>query len=289
MSIAAVDRQYISQWANDILGMVLHVQGVPQNADGAVQVTFINEATGDTVFVRIAENVSPGNYEVQLSGDNTATPGNYAVRWNYSVNGVPDEYYTFVIVGQSNPAYDRLSPEMKTIVDNVWLRFADAFDSPDGGPNLQSYLESHFTRGRIADILRIAVGRLNTAAQPYQTYSIDGQGGAEFPVTAWGSLLEHACYVESIKHLRRSYVEQPMFQGGGVTRLDRRDYLDRWGLILKDEEDLLKHEMDTFKIAQMNLGRGRTLVSGGVYGRWGPVRLGGGMGAPRGYYTNRFF
>lgn len=289
MSLAAVDRQYISQWANDILGMALHVQGIPQNADGDVEVTFINEATGDTVFVRTATNVSPGNYEVQLTGDDTSNPGNYAVRWAYAINGTADEYYTFVMVGQSNPAYDKLDPSMKEIVDNVWVRFADLFDAPDGGPNLQSYLESHFTRGRIANLLRIAVGRLNTAAQPHQSFSIDGQGGAEFPVAQWGALLEHATYVETIKHLRRSYVEQPQFQGGGITRLDRRDYLQRWGEVLKDEEALLKSEMDTFKIASMGLGRGRTLVSGGVYGRWGPTRLANGMGAVRGYYTNRFY
>lgn len=288
MSIASVDRQYISQWANDILGMALHVQGIPQNADGAVLVALINEATGDVVFSRTAVNVSPGNYEVQLSGEDTKAPGNYAVRWNYSIDGIDDEYYTYVLIGQSNPAYDRLDVTMKEVVDNVWIRFADLFDAPDGGPNLQSYLESHFTRGRIANLLRVAVGRLNTAAQPHQSYTIDGQGGAEFPVAQWGPLLEHACYVETIKHLRRSYVEQPQFQGGGITRLDRRDYLERWGQILQDEEKLLKQEMDTFKIANMGLGKGRALVSGGVYGRFGPTRFAGSVAArPR--YWARFF
>jgi hypothetical protein len=135
-------------------------------------------------------------------------------------------------------------------------------------------VQSNFGRNRLAQLLRIAVGRLNTAAQPYQTYTIDGDGGASFPVQQWGSLLESALYVECLRHLMRSYVEQPEVQSGsGVSRLDRRDYMDRWGTVLQDEQQMLKSQLDTFKIAHMGLGTARVLVSGGAYGRWGPTRL----------------
>ena len=63
-------------------------------------------------------------------------------------------------------------------------------------------------------------------AQPHMTYTLNEPG--QFPHEQWGALLEFATYIETIKHLKRSYVEQPDWQGVTVARADRRDYLQRW-------------------------------------------------------------
>jgi hypothetical protein len=175
---------------------------------------------------------------------------------------------------------------MKSIVDDTWIKFADLFDSPEGGPNLQTYYQTHFSRNRIAQLLKTAVGLLNTTAQPFQSYSIDVPG--QFPIQQWGPLLGQALYVEVLKHLIRSYVEQPAFVGGSVTRLDRRDYMDRWQSVLDEERKQLKSQLDIFKISNMGLGKPKVLVSGGVYGRYGPTRFAGSVAArPR--YWSRFY
>lgn len=288
------ERQYISQYAADVLGLVIHKAGEPADADGVVTLNFIAEGVGETaptvVFSRTASRQAVGTYEITLAATDTATPGLYTLSWAYAIDGVPQTYLTYAEVGQAAPDYDRLAPSMKQIVDSVWIRLADLFDAPVGGPNLQTYFQANFGRGRIAQLLRIGVGRLNTMAQPYSNYTLDdGQGGGAFPVDQWGSLLETATWIEVLKHLRRSYVEQPnVMLAAGVSRLDRRDYMDRWGQILDDEETMFKGQLDTFKIAHMGFGRPAVLVSGGVYGRYGPTRVAGSMAARPRYWT-RFY
>lgn len=283
------ERQYVSRFSADVLGLSVQRDGIPADVDGfAVSVSMTNEATGAVVFTRPATNVGVGLYEVALTSSDTDVVGNYRILWSYVMDGVGETYETYIQVGESAPDYDRLEPGFKDIVDSVWMRFADLFDSPFGGPNLQTYFQTHFGRNRLAQLLRVAVGLLNTTAQPFQTYSIDGVEAKRFPIVAWGPLLETALYVETLKHLRRSYTEQPAFVGGNVTRLDRRDYWDRWGVILEEERAQLKSQLEVFKISNMGLGKPKVLVSGGVYGRYGPNRLPGSAAARPRYWT-RFY
>jgi len=285
------ERQYVSQYAAQELGLVIHAAGVPADADGAVVTTLVRQnpdGTETTVATHPADHLAVGTYEVVLTSADTDTPGDYALNWSWTMSAQVQTYTAYLVVGQANQAYDFLPSEIKMIVDEVFLRFADCFDSPAGGPNLQVYYQTHYSRGRVAQLTKIGLGRINTVAQPHLTYTLDGQGGTQFPAAQWGPLLSTAGYVECLKHLCRSYVEQPLLQGGSVTRHDRRDYLQRWQSILDMELDTLKGELDTFKISMLGLGRPKVLVSGGVYGRYGPTRVAGSVAArPRYYY--RFY
>ena len=86
------------------------------------------------------------------------------------------------------------------------------------------------------------------------------------PVLA--GLLEWATYLEVIRHLIRSYTEQPDAQGIQTARLDRRQYADAWRRILQDEEPDFRKALDQYKFAAMGLGRASVLVAGGIYGEW---------------------
>lgn len=285
-----LEARYVSQYAPEVLGLEIHVAGVLADPQGSlVTATMVSDETTTTILTRSATRVDTGLYEITLTSAESSLPGPYTITWAYTIAGQAQTYKTAILVGVADPAYDSLVDNMQAVVDNVWMRFADMFDSAYGGPHLQAYFQSHFGRGRIAQLLRVGVGMLNTMAQPFQTYTIDGDGGASFPVTKWGPLLEQATYVEVVKHLRRSYVEQPLFQGSNasVTRLDRRDYMDRWGMILEDEQATLKRQLDIFKIASMGLGKPQVLVSGGVYGRYGPTRYAGMAARPR--YWSQFY
>lgn len=263
------ERQWINQYDPVTLGVVVYVNGVPGDPAGSlVTATMTNEQTGAAVFTgREAERVEAGVYQVTLAAAETSVVGSYSLRWGYVLGSTAQFSMDYLEIGPFSPDYAALAQNMRAIVETTWNRFEDLFDSPLGGPHLQVYVQSHFSRGRMAQLLRIALGRLNTASQPFQTYTLDGDGGETFPVAKWGPLLEQALYVETLKHLRRSYVEQPTLQGGEVTRHDRRDYMDRWSQVLADEAEALDQQLEVFKIAAMRLGRPALLVSGGVYGR----------------------
>jgi hypothetical protein len=273
MAVSLYDRLYVSQYALDTVGIVVHIGGVPTNPDGD-DVTATMKKTADsmgvlldpvvTVFTRAADNPAAGIFEITFNASEVDEPGEYEIHWTFEVSGDPQEIVTYYVVGESAPAYDVLPPEMKEVVESVWGLFADAFDSSMGGPNLQMYFQANFGRGRIASLMATALRHINTTGQPVTKYNLTDR---LFPADYIG-VLERASYIEVIKHLIRSYVEQPNPQGVSVSYMDRRDYMDRWRTVLDMEKEEFKTELETFKIANIGLGRPRVLVAGGVYGEW---------------------
>jgi hypothetical protein len=269
--------------------MQIYIGGVLADPDSsAVTATMVNEATSVAVFSRAATRTGAGMYEVTLASSETAAVGNYTLVFTYTVSGVAQNTAEYLMIGLANPDYDQLPPVMQEVVESVEHRLIDAYDSPEGGPNLATYIQSRYSRGRVGQLLRITIGTINTVKQPVMNYSADDIGGPLFPAQ-YLPLLERGVYIEVIKHLRRSYVEQPeLASGADVTRLDRRDYLERWGEILADEVETYNLQLDTFKIMNMGLGRPRVLVSGGVFGRYSPTRIAG-SAAARPRFFSRFY
>ena len=285
------ERTWISRYSIKTVGLMVHRSGVLDDPDGnAVLVDMVNESTQAVVFEdSVAQREEAGVYSVELDTNDTAAPGYYRVIWRFQINGQDQTEETFVEVGQSAPDYDALDENFQGVVEAVWWKFADLFDSPQGGPHLQVYFQTHFGRGRLTQIMRSALGRINLVSQPHQTFVIPPMQGAAFPLGDWGGLLELATYIETLKHLIRSYTEQPDAQGITTARLDRRDYMQRWKEVLEMERDDYKSMLDAYKIAFMGLSTSpRVLVSGGVYGNYGPTRLAG-SAATRPRYYARFY
>src|SRR3954471_3787804 len=124
MTVIPVDfreRQYISQYSADILGLAIMKAGIPADADDGMVLDFIRE--GDppvTVFTRAAADVGVGLYEVTLTSQEASVPGYYTLIWEYTLDGVEQRYSTYAEVGQSAPPYDSLSAPFKAVVDSVW-------------------------------------------------------------------------------------------------------------------------------------------------------------------------
>jgi hypothetical protein len=291
------DYLYVSQQANDQVGIIINIGGVPTDPDGLVViVSMMPDLAGvQPIFTgRNAVRQYTGAYTYTFLSADTQITGHYHLAWSYQLSGVPDTYLTPIEVGSYSPAYDALGSDMQAIIELVWAKFADIYDSQFGGPNLQSYFQSHFGRGRMAQLLQVTMMTINLSMQPVNNYSLTGPSsdpnapitGPAFPTQAYGGLLVQGLTIEVIKHLMRSYVEEPLAEGSNVqARLTRRDYLQRWGEMLQTEQSAYERELEVFKIRQMFLLQPRVLVSGGVYGNFGPTRLAGNAAARPRYWT----
>jgi hypothetical protein len=268
------------------LQLQVYIGGVAADPDGqeATAELFLQNGDGSVTPVNSysAAKVGTGLYQVTPSSGDTAQPADAQLVWSYAISGAPQTYAAYLVIGVANPSYDTLPEPLQEMVDFTWIRFADLCDSPAGGPNIiaSPYFQSHWSRGRVAQLMAIAVTKINGIGQPWSNYTLDGVGGPVFPVAQWGGLLGQYTYIEAVKHLIRSYTEQPLVQGaGGITRLDRRDYVDRWRAVLSDEQGELRALTDVFKIRHMGFGSPRVLVSGGAYGRYAPTRIAGSVAA----------
>jgi hypothetical protein len=191
------DRAYVSQFSRPALTHAIYIAGEPGDPDGQ-SVTgqlYLQNADGavSPVSTYSAVRQQAGVYVITPSSADTSVPSEAELAWAYSVGGQAQQYASYLTIGPANPAYDALPQDMQDLLELVWIRFADEFDSASGGPNLQSYFQAHWSRGRIAQLMAIAVSKLNTIAQPWSNYTLDGQNGAQFPVQQWGGLLGTYC------------------------------------------------------------------------------------------------
>lgn len=265
-TLALEDRPWYPRWSTPSLGITVHKAGVLTDPDETSVVAVLEDANDQTLGTYNATRDGVGLYHVDLATSDTDVPGIYSLTWVYDLSGVPSQPVTFFEVGQSSPAYEALPNGYPAIVESVMVRLADLFDSPFGGPYLTTKVQANFGRNRIAQLLKIAVDRIGSVAQPHATYDLSGVNGQPIDPVQWGGLIAQGTWVEVLKHLRRSYREQPTLQGANVAILDRSRYASEWDAEIADEKADLASMLSVFKIAQMGLGRPRVLVAGGLYG-----------------------
>lgn len=160
------------------------------------------------------------------------------------------------------------SVEKDKTVNLAWKMLEDCFDSELGGPHLRDASLANFDKAKIGDLYDLALYSINVM-QPTQTFD-----AVSFPYANARPLLAKSLECESIKHLMRSYVEQPMItSSGAITYFERRDYLDRWNTLLTIEQLQLKEWVAMYKRQQYNFGVGKLLVDNKTRGLFVPGQL----------------
>lgn len=186
--------------------------------------------------------------------------------WTYQVGGVNLTYTEHLQIRDPMPTYDGFNDAEKGAVVMITNLFADTYDSMTGGPHLIEEFQTKFTSERIAQLLNWAVQKMNMTKQPITNWVLSSPGVAgTFPANWWGLLIMGG-YIEVLKHLVRSYVEQPDIRNADVAYLDRRDYQQRWKAVLDDEKEQYDQMLTLAKRKLLGLGSTSMLVAGGIFG-----------------------
>lgn len=186
--------------------------------------------------------------------------------WTYQVGGVNLSYTEHLQIRDPMPTYDGFNDAEKGAVQMITNLFADSYDSTVGGPHLIEEFQTKFNNERIAQLLNWAVQKINMTKQPITNWVLSSPGSAgTFPTSYWGLLIMGG-YLEVLKHLIRSYVEQPDIRNADVAYLDRRDYITRWQTVFEMEKEQFDEMLILVKRKSMGLGNTSMLVSGGMFG-----------------------
>jgi hypothetical protein len=222
-----------------------------------------------------------GLYRFVLTADKTSVPGLLKAEWAFAVNGIQGMFLDFYEILEYMPNYVSLNDHERGVVERITWMFGDMFDTTSSdGPSLVEEFQTHYGYERIAQLMQIAVNKINTTKQPLTNFSVGSiTPTPNFPIE-WSGLLQQSTYLEVLRHFVRTYTEQPNIAGsGGVAYVDRRDYASRWRDVLNEEKQGYDLMLVMFKRSLMGLGSGSLLVSGGIYGGSGGIFKSGVWGA----------
>jgi hypothetical protein len=229
-----------------------------------------------------AKTTTSGTIEPDGAGflryDTTAKPlGEYIAMVKFTLNS-GERRSTRVDFTIIDPFLTIVPSKDEVIAQNVWNLLEDCFDSEEGGPWLRDMTLSFFDRKKIEQFIPYAMMEINNA-QPMTSFGTEtfvtivfGPDGItptaanpteSIPIVSLGVL------IQVIRHLMRSYVEQPANMGSEIAFEDRRDYLQRWQLILQDLVPDYQRMLILWKRQFLNLGKSALSIhskAGRLYG-----------------------
>jgi len=218
---------------------------------------------------------------------NTSQKGSYISLARFTLdNG--ERRSTRSVFEVEDPFESAVASNMDRLSDAVWARLEDCFDSTEGGPWLRDVTLRYFNKRKMPMFASEGLLEINMA--PPMTHAVLGDfftvvapsagvgidEDPDMPVLVQGTLLA------VIRHLMRSYVEQPEPRGAQVVFEDRRDYLERWQTIYQIENEKFLRWVALWKRQFFNLGHS-SLLLGSKAGRLiqAPMRT---RTIGRGYY-----
>lgn len=190
----------------------------------------------------------------------------WVARFTLADSSIRSKRGHFVVV---DPFRELAPSNYDEIAAAVWTRLEDCFDSQEGGPWLKDMTLGFFDQSKIPQFVNEGLLLVNYTS-PITELSADFFIPPDVPADTefridWKAdpnsfIIVQATLLATIKHLMRSYVEQPDLVGANVVRETRRDYLQRWGVIYQIENDAFKTLLPMWKRQFLNFGHTKMLV-----------------------------
>jgi len=271
-------------------------EGSPVDPDLLTEVEFTIQKPDDSMVTADGELLDDGAGFLRFTDTDQRGPYAVVARFTFSDGGIKSTRTDFEVIDPfrdtfdpNDPAYDRQAHYRTIVSDRVWQKINDLFDSQDGGPWMMDMTLHVFSPSRIQDFIDEALFDINVYNPPTE-FHIDkfaqpvpiSLNSPEMGPNPNLTVLVQGTLIAVIRHLMRTYVEQPLPAGGQVTYEDRRDYLQRWGTIYQIEFQHYDHLVKLWKRQFLNLHESKNLVSNKA-GRLMPAPLRS-RNIGRGYY-----
>lgn len=163
-----------------------------------------------------------------------------------------------------DPFLDASPSPSWVVADAAWSKLEDCFDAEDEGPWLRDMTLNTFNKAKMEEFIAEALFDINQQNPPTSLmlaqFAYQDGAGNTF-ATADLPLLSQGVLVAVIRHLMRSYVEQPNPVGAQIAWHDRRDYLQRWQSVYQTELEQYRRILALFKRRFLNLGDSKLLLS----------------------------
>lgn len=156
---------------------------------------------------------------------------------------------------------------IRIVADGVWTKLEDCFDAEDEGPWLQDMTLNYFREEKMEKFINDALFDINYQNPPTGlkvdsfVTSVASSNPSAYTVTDNYPLLVQGVFIQVLRHLMRSYVEQPAPTGAQIAWQDRRDYLQRWREVYDLEKELYDRWVTLYKRGFLQLGHSKLLVS----------------------------
>lgn len=195
--------------------------------------------------------------------DNTALIGQYLVVAAFLTveDGVRSARCDFEVIDPFAPIV--VSPTW-IIANESWEKFEDCFDANDEGPWLRDMTLNYFNQHKMEKFLDDALLDVNLQHPPTTLdagFFVHDNGDNTFTASGNLPLLAQGIVLQIIRHLMRSYVEQPNPVGAQIAWHDRRDYLQRWQTVYQIEQQQYMRMVALFKRQFLQLGQNKLLVA----------------------------
>lgn len=235
---------------------------IPQGDIVSVTFTVLkpsDEPSAPTINGSVGNVIADGTGQFVVNGAFNDEEGEYRAfaSFTYNEGSLSGLVKTIPMFYDVVDTFERTGPHISDpYVDQAWLKLEDCFDSEFGGPWLRDMTMRVFDKTKMRSLAPEVMLAINQQ-MPFTDYTADS-----FPYTQGdaGALFAQGLLVSTIRHLMRSYTEQPDVVSSPVAFLDRKKYQQAWKLQYDVEVALFDRWVNRWKLRSYDLTHAAVLL-----------------------------